>query len=98
MASRWLEPRTTQFACHGGPHAPGAGSAAGERRPPLRLRGPDRLELMMAGWVVGFGRLLEGGRAYPAIVDACCAAWNRFAERHDLIFSVTSRHWAEVNP
>ena len=35
---------------------------------------------------------------YPAIVDACCTAWNRFAERHDIVSSITSRQWAEVNP
>jgi len=34
---------------------------------------------------------------YPAIVDACCAAWNRFAQRHDLVSSITLRQWAEVN-
>ena len=35
---------------------------------------------------------------YDAIVDACCNAWNRFAERHDIVSSITSRQWAEVNP
>ena len=35
---------------------------------------------------------------YNAIVDACCDAWNRFAERPDLVSSITSRQWAKVNP
>ena len=34
---------------------------------------------------------------YPAIVDACCTAWNHFAQRHDIVSSITSRQWAEVN-
>lgn len=34
---------------------------------------------------------------YPAIVDACCTAWNRFAHRPDIIASITSRQWATVN-
>ena len=35
---------------------------------------------------------------YHAIVDACCTAWNRFADRPDIVSSITSRQWAEVNP
>jgi hypothetical protein len=35
---------------------------------------------------------------YDAIVDVCCAAWNRFPERADLVSSITSRQWAQVNP
>ena len=35
---------------------------------------------------------------YHAIVDACCQAWNRFAERPDIIASITSRKWAKVSP
>jgi transposase len=34
---------------------------------------------------------------YDAIVDACCDAWRRFAERPDLVSSITSRQWAQVN-
>ena len=35
---------------------------------------------------------------YDAIVDACCKAWNRFADQPDIVSSITSRQWAEVNP
>lgn len=34
---------------------------------------------------------------YDAIVDACCAAWNRFAENPEAVSSITSRQWAQVN-
>ena len=34
---------------------------------------------------------------YDAIVDACCAAWNRFADNPAAVTSITSRAWAEVN-
>ena len=34
---------------------------------------------------------------YDAIVDACCAAWNRFATKPDVITSIASRDWAKVN-
>ncbi len=34
---------------------------------------------------------------YGAIVDACCAAWNRFTEQPEVITSITSRTWATVN-
>jgi transposase len=34
---------------------------------------------------------------YDAIVDACCAAWNRFAEKPEVVSSITSRKWAQVN-
>jgi transposase len=34
---------------------------------------------------------------YDAVVDACCDAWTRFAERPDLVSSITSRQWAQVN-
>ena len=35
--------------------------------------------------------------SYDAIVDACCAAWNRFAGEPATVTSITSRSWAEVN-
>jgi hypothetical protein len=35
---------------------------------------------------------------YDATVDACCAAWNRFAENPEAVSSITSRQWAQVNP
>ena len=34
---------------------------------------------------------------YDAIVDACCAAWNRFARQPAVITSIASREWAKVN-
>ena len=34
---------------------------------------------------------------YDAIVDACCAAWNFFANDTQAITSITSRSWAEIN-
>ena len=34
---------------------------------------------------------------YPAIVEACCKAWNRFADQPDIVSSITSRQWAAVN-
>jgi transposase len=34
---------------------------------------------------------------YDAIVDACCAAWNRFARRPDVITSISTRDWATVS-
>jgi len=33
---------------------------------------------------------------YQAILDACCDAWNAFANAPDTITSVTSRTWAKV--
>ncbi len=35
---------------------------------------------------------------YDAIVDACCAAWNRFAEQPEILSSITCRQWAQVSP
>ena len=32
-----------------------------------------------------------------AIVDACCAAWNRFANDPNTVTSITTRSWAQVN-
>ena len=34
---------------------------------------------------------------YDAIVDACCAAWNFFANDTQAITSITSRSWAKIN-
>ena len=34
---------------------------------------------------------------YDAIVEACCHAWNRFAENPEIVASITSRQWAQVN-
>ena len=34
---------------------------------------------------------------YPAIVDACCLAWNRFADDPKTVTSITDRKWAQVN-
>ena len=34
---------------------------------------------------------------YPAIVDACCLAWNRFADDPKTVTSITNRQWAQVN-
>jgi transposase len=34
---------------------------------------------------------------YDAILDACCTAWNRFANNPDTISSITARSWAQVN-
>ena len=34
----------------------------------------------------------------PAIVDACCLAWNRFANDPETVTSTTDRQWAQVNP
>ena len=35
---------------------------------------------------------------YNAIVDACCAPWNRFEEQPEIVSSITSRQWAQVSP
>ena len=35
--------------------------------------------------------------SYDNIVDACCNAWNFFANDHKAIASITSRSWAEVS-
>lgn len=35
--------------------------------------------------------------SYDAIVDACCMAWNFFANDPSTVTSVTSRSWAEVS-
>jgi hypothetical protein len=34
---------------------------------------------------------------YNDILDACCAAWNFFADDPKAIASITSRDWAQVN-
>ena len=34
---------------------------------------------------------------YAAIVDACCLAWNRFADDPKTVTSITDRQWAQVN-
>lgn len=34
---------------------------------------------------------------YDAIVDACCTAWNFFANDPETVTSITSRSWAQVN-
>lgn len=33
---------------------------------------------------------------YDAILDACCDAWNRFADDPAAVASITSREWAQV--
>ena len=33
---------------------------------------------------------------YEAIVEACCAAWNRFADQPAIVTSIASRCWATV--
>lgn len=35
---------------------------------------------------------------YDAIVDACCSAWNFFANEPAIVTSITSRSWAEITP
>jgi transposase len=35
--------------------------------------------------------------SYTDIVDACCAAWNFFANDTAAVASITSRRWAKVN-
>jgi len=35
---------------------------------------------------------------YDAILDACRHAWNRFADQPDVVTSINSRQWAQVNP
>lgn len=35
--------------------------------------------------------------SYAAIVEACCEAWNALAQAPDIIRSIASRSWAEVN-
>jgi hypothetical protein len=39
-------------------------------------------------------RVFEG---YEQIVDACCDAWNRFANNPKIVHSITSRQWGKVN-
>ena len=34
---------------------------------------------------------------YDHILDACCNAWNFFANDNSVIASITSRSWAAVN-
>jgi len=34
---------------------------------------------------------------YPAIVDACCQASNRFADDPKTVASITDRQWAQVD-
>ena len=34
---------------------------------------------------------------YHAIVDACCDAWNRFADHPETVTSISQRAWATVN-
>jgi transposase len=34
--------------------------------------------------------------SYHDIVDACCKAWNRFANDPKTVTSITERHWAKV--
>jgi transposase len=34
---------------------------------------------------------------YDAIVDACCDAWNRFADQPEIMASIATREWAKVN-
>ena len=34
---------------------------------------------------------------YDGIVDACCRAWNRFADQPQVITSIASREWMKVN-
>lgn len=33
---------------------------------------------------------------YDAIVDACCKAWNIFANSNDLVKSIGTREWAKI--
>ena len=33
---------------------------------------------------------------YDAILDACCDAWNRFAQQPERLTSITNRSWANA--
>jgi len=35
--------------------------------------------------------------SYDAILDACCTAWNRFANDPKTVTSITERSWAQVS-
>ena len=40
---------------------------------------------------------LQAWEDYPAIVEACGQAWNRFLAQPDIVRSVTSQAWAKIN-
>lgn len=47
-------------------------------------------QYLRANWLI---TVFDG---YDAILDACCAAWNRFASDPDTVTSITARTWATV--
>ena len=49
-------------------------------------------QYLRANWLA-----ISGFDDYDAIVDACCAAWNRFAQRPDVVTSISARDWATVS-
>ena len=64
---------------------------------PHRSRTPDRVrgklwQFLRANWLA-----ISVFDTCPAIVDACCLAWNRFADDPKTVTSITDRQWAQVN-
>ena len=43
------------------------------------------------------GLAISAFDTYDAIVEACCTAWNRFANDPAIVMSITTRSWAKVN-
>ena len=88
------------------PHSPAPDQVRGYpgSSPGLSWSGtPDQVR----GWLWLWGWLWDYLRAnwlaisvfddYPAIVDACGLAWNRFADDPKTVTSITDRQWAQVN-
>ena len=69
------------------PHSPDPGSSPGQALNPVEnvwqyLRA-NRLAISVFD-------------TYEAIVEACCNAWNRFADQPAIVTSIASRCWATV--
>ena len=69
-------------------YSPDPGSSPGQALNPVE----NVWQYLRANWLA-----ISVFDSYDAIVDACCTAWNRFANDPNTVTSITTRSWAQVN-
>ena len=60
-------------------------------------RTPDQVRGWLWAYLRANWRAISVFDDYAAILDACCLAWNRFADDPKTVTSITNRQWAQVN-
>ena len=69
------------------PYSPDPGSSPGQALNPVE----NVWQYLRANWLA-----ISVFDTYEAIVEACCKAWNRFADQPEIVTSIASRCWATV--